>query len=206
MNLFSSCTIDLIGLSPMVIAFFFACIGFAIAHCDAMDGPVITTAKEALDKGNVTPVLKWVKPEYEADVTALFDKTTAVRKEGIEARQIADMYFYETLVRLHRAGEGAPYIGIKPAGKIEPIVKAADRAIESRTLDGLTRHMSEALLQGIQTRYARVVETRKHMNDTVDAGRAFVEAYVEFVHYVQGIYNKITSSAEHHEAVDEHQH
>ena len=170
-----------------------------------MDGPVITTAKEALDKGNVTPVLKWVKPDHEAAIIGLFEKAVAVRKEGIEAREIADMHFLETLVRLHRAGEGAPYTGIKPAGKIEPIVKAADRAIDTRNLDGLVRHLSEALLQGVQTRYARVVETKKHVDDSVDAGRAFVEAYVEFVHHVEGLYREITSTTEHHAALNEHQ-
>jgi hypothetical protein len=29
------------------------------AHCDTLDGPVVMTAKAALEKGDVTPVLKW---------------------------------------------------------------------------------------------------------------------------------------------------
>ena len=48
-------------------------------HCDTMDGPVVKTAQAALSKGDVTPVLKWVKPEQEADVREAFKKTLAVR-------------------------------------------------------------------------------------------------------------------------------
>jgi hypothetical protein len=43
-----------------------------------------------------------------------FTKTLAVRKQSKEAKELADMYFFETLVRIHCAGEGAPYTGLKP--------------------------------------------------------------------------------------------
>ena len=91
----------------------------AAAHCDALDGPVISEARVALEKDDVTPILKWVMPEYENEVRQAFAKTLQVRALGAQAQELADLYFFETLVRVHRAGEGAPYTGIKPAGAIE---------------------------------------------------------------------------------------
>ena len=81
------------------------------AHCDTMDGPVVAAARVALEKGDIAPVLKWVKPEREKEIRAAFARTLSVRAGGPEAKELADMYFFETLVRVHRAGEGAPLHG-----------------------------------------------------------------------------------------------
>src|SRR5512137_76552 len=101
------------------------------AHCDTLDGPVVTEARVALEKGDVTPVLKWVKAENEDEIKTVFKKVLAARSSGKEAKEIADLYFFETLVRLHRAGEGAAFTGLEPAGTIEPAVAAADKAIDA---------------------------------------------------------------------------
>jgi hypothetical protein len=85
-----------------------------LAHCDTLDGPVVQTARTALEKGDITPLLKWVRVEDEKEIKDAFEKTLAVRRKGAEAKELADMYFFETLVRIHRAGEGAPYTGLKP--------------------------------------------------------------------------------------------
>ena len=87
-----------------------------LAHCDTMDGPVIAAARVALEKGDVLPVLKWIRPEDEQEIRAAFSRTISVRAGGPEARALADTWFFETLVRVHRAGEGAPYAGLAPAG------------------------------------------------------------------------------------------
>ncbi len=71
----------------------------AFAHCDTLDGPVVKDARLALDKGDVTGLLKWVRKE---------------------------------------------------------------RAEES-----------------------------------VEAGREFVEVYVQYVHFIEGIHNMVTKGAEH---------
>ena len=104
---------------------------FVFAHCDTLDGPVVKTARDALNIGDVTPILKWVKKENETEMKDLFKKTLTVRSKGKEAQELADMYFLETLVRLHRAGEGEPYNGLKPAGVVEPAVVEADKALEA---------------------------------------------------------------------------
>jgi len=166
----------------------------ASAHCDTMDGPVVRAAKLALDKPDVTPVLKWVKPRYEGEIRTAFQKTLDVRALSAEAKGLADMYFFETLVRLHRAGEGAPYAGIKPAGTaVEPPVAAADKALETGSADPLVRMVTEAVAAGIRERFAHATEKGKHSDDSVEAGREFVAAYVVFVHYVEGLYLAATA-------------
>jgi len=84
-------------------------------HCDTMDGPVVKAAKIALDKGNVNLILPWVPKRAEAELKKAFEKTLRARKLGKEAAELADYWFLETAVRLHREGEGAPYTGLKPA-------------------------------------------------------------------------------------------
>jgi len=86
-----------------------------------MDGPVVTTAKEALEKENVNIILPWAPKEAENEIKKAFEKTVAARKLGKQAREIADLWFFETIVRLHREGEGAPYTGVKPAGLDEGV-------------------------------------------------------------------------------------
>jgi hypothetical protein len=170
------------------------------AHCDTMGGPVIATAQTALETGDVTPVLKWVKPEYEQQIRTLFEKTLIVRKEGPEARELADMHFFETLVRLHREGEGEAYTGLKPEEAVEPIVKLSDQALESGDVDALIEKVAEETTQGIRERFEQVVEARRHMDESVEAGRRFVEAYVTFTHYVE----KIDQAAEGESSHQEH--
>lgn len=168
------------------------------AHCDTLAGPVVITAQAALEKGDITPVLKWVKKENEKEVREAFAKTLAVRKQGKEAKELADMYFFETLVRIHRAGEGAPYTGLKPGEAIEPIVMEADKAVESGSPDHLVKLMTDAVSKGIRDKFAHVKETRRHADESVTAGREFVEAYVIFTHYVERLYNDTVAKVEHH--------
>ncbi len=185
--------------------------GVVRAHCDTMDGPVVRDAKTALAQGDVTPVLKWVKPDSEAEVREAFARTMSVRKLGAEAAQLADTWFFETLVRVHRAGEGAPYTGLKPAGApVEPAVAAADAAIETASPDALVRMVTHAVADGIRERLARVIETREHADGSVEAGREFVEAYVVFVHYVERLHLAAETDPSDHategQATPEHTH
>jgi hypothetical protein len=85
----------------------------------------------ALAAGDVTPVLKWVPVNDEQLIRTAFQNTMQVRKLGGQAQKLADMYFFETLVRIHRAGEGASYTGLKPGAEIDPAIAMADEALES---------------------------------------------------------------------------
>lgn len=170
------------------------------AHCDTLDGPVVATARAAIEKGDVTPVLKWVRKGDEGDIKELFKKTVVVRKQGKEARELADTYFFEALVRIHRAGEGAPYTGLKPAGEVEPSVAAADKALESGKVDNLIKMITDAAAKGIRERFEHARETKKHADESVEAGREFVKAYVDFTHYVERLHMDASAHGGHHHA------
>jgi hypothetical protein len=189
-----------------VTVFFLGSATAVCAHCDTLDGPVIQAAKLALEKGDITPVLKWVKKPQEAELREAFKKTLDVRTKGPEAKELADRYFFETLVRVHRAGEGAPYTGLKPAGAVEPTVAAADKALETGSADELANEIAQAVREGIQKRFAEASERKKHADASVEAGREFVEAYVQYVHYVEGIHNMAAKGAGHHGHAKEHEH
>ena len=170
----------------------------AYGHCDTMDGPVVKTAQAALQKGDVTPVLKWVKAQQEAEIREAFKKTLAVRTLSPEARDLADKYFFETLVRLHRAGEGAPYTGLQPAGTVEPIIAASDKALETGSIEPLTQEIVKLVSDGIHRRFAETMERKKRADENVAAGRQFVSAYVEFTHYIERLHNDAVGQAEQH--------
>ncbi len=178
------------------------CVGArtASAHCDTLAGPVVADAKAALEKGDVTPVLKWVPKGGEDEVRAAFKKALAVRTKGPEAQELADQFFFETLVRIHRAGEGEPFTGLKPADAVEPIIASADKALESGSIEGLAKHVTQAIEAGIRKRFEAAVEAKKHANESVEAGRAFVAAYVAYVHFIEGIHKAAAAVHAHGEA------
>jgi hypothetical protein len=133
-------------------------------------------------------VLKWVKPEQEAGIRAAFDRTLAVRKLSKEAADLADGYFFETLVRIHRAGEGEPYTGLKPSEAVDPGIEAADRALETGAIDGAAAELADRLADGVKARFREVLAKRARMNESVDAGRAYVQAYVGYIHHYEMLY------------------
>lgn len=172
----------------------------AQAHCDTLDGPVVRDAKVALAKGEITPVLKWVKADDEAEIRAAFAQTVEVRKLGAKAQELADRAFFETLVRIHRAGEGAPYTGLKPAGAVEPVIAMADKSLERGSVDELAKTIAGHTEAGIRERFSLALRTNEHANDSVAAGREAVAAYVTYVHYVEGIAKAVHAGPHHGEA------
>jgi hypothetical protein len=161
----------------------------ARAHCDGLDGPVVTAARRALEQGDVTATLAWVRPQDEAEIRAAFQRTLEVRRQGKEARELADLYFFETLVRVHRAGEGVAYTGLKPAGRdLGPAIPAADRAMTTGDVEPIVEMIVHAARQGIRHRFAEAMRTRPHGAGDVAAARSHVEAYVAFIHYVESLY------------------
>lgn len=173
--------------------------GAASAHCDGMDGPVVKAARKALETENVNFVLIWVQKKDEAEVRRAFAQALAVRALSPQARELADRYFFETVVRLHRTGEGAPYTGLKPAGRdLGPAIPAADRALEDGSLDQLKPLLTEAMQKALQEHFAKLLARKNFRPDDLEAGRAYVEAYVEFIHYAERIYEASTRPAAGH--------
>jgi hypothetical protein len=171
----------------------------ARAHCDSLDGPVVKAAQKALDSGNPDFVLIWVRSGDEPEIRAAFEKTLRVRALSQQARELADRYFFETVVRVHRAGEGAPYAGLKPAGvDLGPAIPAADQAIDERSLSPVLKLLIPSMEEGLRTHFEEAVMTKDFKTDDVNAGRKYVNAYVEFIHYVERLYESIGTPSHGH--------
>lgn len=170
---------------------------WVFAHCDGLDGPVVKAARKALDTGNVNLVLIWVQKKDEAEIKKAFQSTRDVRKLNRQAEELADTYFFETLVRIHRAGEGAPYTGLKPAGRdLGPAIPAADKAIETGKADALLKLLSDTVQAEVREKFKDVMAKKKYKADEVEAGREFIEAYTAFVEHVERIFKAAKGEAE----------
>ncbi len=173
--------------------------GPAMAHCDGLDGPVVTAARQALEGGDPNSVLIWVQPRDESALREAFREAMAVRRVGPQAREMADRYFFETLVRLHRAGEGAPYTGLQPGGRdLGPAIPLADRAVASRSDREIARFLAEEAARGVRERFEDLQRKRRFAPDDLAAGREYVESYVAFVHYVEGVHQATMRKAAGH--------
>lgn len=175
-------------------------LGFAtqvFAHCDSMDGPVIRDAQRALESNDVTPVLKWVSPDDESALNELFTLTSSVRDDDEASRTVADNYFFETLVRIHRASEGEGFTGLKPQGSVEPAIAATDRALVAGNIDQLADNIAAAVRNGIKTRFNEAYERKLVADDSIAQGREYVEAYVQLTHFIESIHNTVARGASH---------
>ena len=172
--------------------------GTALAHCDTLDGPVVAAARKALDSGNVSLILIWVQKKDEAEIRNVFQQAVAVRQAGGQAKELADMYFFETLVRIHRAGEGADYTGLKPAGKIELPIAAADKSLETGKLQDVAKLISNRMEEGLHRRFEDVMKKKQYNSSDVAAGRVYTSAYIEYTHYVERLYNAAETLAPEH--------
>lgn len=189
---------SLIAVSAVLAGFLALRPGSVRAHCDTLGGPVVKDGRIALEKGDVTPVLKWIKNGHEAELRSAFAKALAVRGRGPEARDLADRYFLETLVRLHRAGENAPYTGLKDE-PVEAIVAMADEALERGSGQALIKALGDHLAKAVREKYERALTARESKDTSVEAGREFVEAYVAYTHYLEALHSAIVgAAADHH--------
>lgn len=179
----------------------------ALAHCDTLDGPVVRDARSALQKGDVTPVLKWVGKGSEEKIRQAFDKALRDRAGNDSERKRADTRFFETLVRVHRSGEGETFTGLKPAGTTDPSLIAADKALEEGSVTALSEEIAGSVREQLHRRFTEVLAKKKHANDSIEAGRDYVAAYVAYAHYVEAIHALNSSRSEQHRhlhAADEH--
>lgn len=171
--------------------------GPAMAHCDSMDGPVVKDAQRALIDKKLDPVLKWVRAEDEKEIRNAFDMTLAVRNESDTAKSVADRYFFETLIRVHRASEGEGFTGLKPAGSVDPAIAAADKALTDGKVDRLADELAAAVRTGVKERFAKAYEKRQSAEASLAQGRDYVEAYVQFTHFAEGVHNLAKQGASH---------
>jgi hypothetical protein len=169
------------------------------AHCDGLDGPVVKAARAALEARNVALVAIWVEPQDEPEIRTALEQTLVVRSLSPQAKELADRFFFETVVRVHRAGEGAPFTGLKPAERdLGPAIPAADKALEERSLEPLLKLLSETMGERLRQHFNEVITARTYDVADVAAGRDYVRAYVEFIHYVERLYETSLTAAHGH--------
>lgn len=174
-------------------------------HCDTKDGPVVKMAQKALELNDVKIILPYVKEEGEKEVTEVFEKVIEARKSGGVAKEIADLYFFETVVRIHRAGEGAPYTGLKPAGLSEgPVIPLAEEAIETGSIAKLVETLTEMLRGEIQERFKHMLHLKEGADKSVGEAREYVEAMLGLQVWSHKLYQAIKSGP--HEHAGEHRH
>jgi len=193
-------------LTVIIVLLFFSKNNFA--HCDGIDGPVVKASIEALENKDVNLVLMWVKEEYENEVREAFEQTLKVREFSPEAKELADKYFFETVVRLHRSGEGEDYTGLKPAGRdLGPVIPLADQAIENGSIDELVHLIIHSVENKLKENFEEVIHLKDYDRNDPEAGRKFAEAYVRFLHHAEKIYELNQHSNLHsHNSKENHKH
>lgn len=170
-------------------------------HCDTMDGPVVKAAKRALETGNVNLILPWVPKKAEDELKKAFQRTLGVRKAGKEATELADYWFFETAVRLHREGEGMPYTGLKPAGlDWGPVVPRAEKAIEQGNAKEVIEFLAHTVEEELQKRFRNAISRKNYDQNDVDGAREYVQAMLGFVLYSHHLYAYVGEGGEHHSA------
>ena len=167
-------------------------------HCDTRDGPVAKAVKRALDIGNPNPVLIWVPDSAEKEMREVFEMALKARGMGKDAKAVADDMVLETAVRLHRAGEGAPYTGLKPAGLDEgPVVPKAEKAIRTGDPKEVLHFIGHALEEELHRRFERVMSHKDYDENDVAAGREYVRAFIGFVVFSHHLYMGIVGDLPH---------
>ena len=187
------------SLLSVVIVFLLMVFGSfsSTAHCDSYDGPTIKDALKALETNNVNMVMKWISKEQEQEVVSLFEKTYALKPGDKEVYDIVEKHFLETLVRLHRETEGAPYTGLKSAGTTQKIVQLSDQALENKGIDNLLEKLNMHTSKVIREKYEKVAALEKVKNESKEQGRQYVEAYVDYTHTLEALHDILEQGSAH---------
>ena len=172
-------------------------------HCDSLDGPVVTAARTALDAEDVELILPYVHADAEDELRDAFDRAVKARAMGAEAREVADRWFFETAVRVHRAGEGAPFTGLKPAGlEVGPIIPAAEHALDSGSTDELIDVLCTSVRHQVAVRHHHAMVLKSHAANGVEDARAYVEAMLGLQVWAHSVYKQVMADPHAHAGGD----
>jgi len=182
----------------IAIAMFGVSSGVAWAHCDTVNGPTAVDAREALETGDFKEIAIWVGEEQTQELRETFEESLAVYKMGGKAKELAERYFMTTAVRLHRQAEGMQFTGLKPAQPLPPIIAKAEETLENGNLKPVADLLSARLQEETQKWFQNALDAKKnYKGDNVEAGREWVDAYVKYVIYVNGLYKTIQAGPAH---------
>ena len=174
-------------------------------HCDSMDGPVVEAARRALAGEDVDMVLPYVHADGEDEVRDAFDRAVKVRALGDEAREVADRWFFETVVRVHRAGEGAAFTGLKPAGlDVGPAIPAAERALATGSAAELTDVLCGELRHQVEHRLARAMALQDLAPTGVPGARSYVQAMLGLQVWAHAVHRQVTADPHQHMGAHDH--
>ena len=169
----------------------------ALGHCDTRNGPVVMAAREALKTGNINYVLVWVSKKDELEVKEAFRQTLEIRKLNPSLEKWADNYFFETVVRIHRLGEGETYTGIKDAMLPEKTILTVDSALERQAVEQILQLLQSSLQKSLKDKFYSVLVKKHYDPDNVEAGRAYIEKYIDLLHYVENVYGVLNTGRLH---------
>lgn len=167
------------------------------AHCDTESGPVAVAARKALRTGQFEPIAIWVGQEQADELRGTFEQSMAVYRMGGEAQELAEQHFMSEAVRLHRAAEGMSFTGLKPAAPLPPDIAAAEKALETGDVNAVLEPLEAELERNVTRWFERAMEARKQKDESVEAGRKWVDAYVQYVIYVHGLHKTIQAGPAH---------
>ena len=181
----------------LIAIFSFISIQSASAHCDSYDGPALVDAEKALLTNNVDLILKWIDVDMEDEVVPLFHKTYSLKNGDKEIYEIVKKHFFETFIRLHREMEGAPFTGLKPAGTTAHITVMSDKALETGDFKNLLKVLNNHINSQLQEKYDKTKALYKVKDNSVEEGRAYVEAYVDYTHSLEAVHDILSGDVAH---------
>lgn len=181
----------------LIAIFSFISIQPASAHCDSYDGPALVDAEKALLTNNVDLILKWIDVDMEDEVVPLFHKTYSLKNGDKEIYEIVKKHFFETFIRLHREMEGAPFTGLKPAGTTAHITVMSDKALETGDFKNLLKALNNHINLQLQEKYDKTKALYKVKDNSVEEGRAYVEAYVDYTHSLEAVHDILSGEVAH---------
>lgn len=167
------------------------------AHCDRVNGPVATDAREALETGDISHALIWITDKQAEELKSTFEQTLIVYNKGGESQKLAERYFMSETVRLHREAEGMPFTGLKPAQPSSKDIQIAEQTLTSGELDPVTEMLANEIRKKTSELYSRAIEAKSKKDNSVEAGREWVDSYVEYIVFVHKLYQSIQAGPAH---------
>ncbi|MFW9973020.1 MAG: DUF6448 family protein, partial [Candidatus Odinarchaeota archaeon] len=155
-------------------------------------------AKEALSEKNINLILPWVPEEAEEELEKIFKKTLTIREKGKESAELADLWFFENAVRLHRIGEGKGFTGLKPAGlDWGPIVPRADKAIENKNPNEVIDFLKNTIEDKLKEKFQYIMALINYDKNDVKNARKYVHAILDFTLFSNHLYKFLIAGKSH---------
>lgn len=161
-------------------------------HCDTLDGPLVLAAIRALEDNNVNIILPWAPKEAEEEITNAFNLSTKIRNNDNITKKVADRWFFETVVRLHREGEGAHFTGLKPEGlDTGPVIPLTEECYELKDTKKVIEYLQQTVQLDIEKRFNRVIDTSNYDVNDVTAGREHINALLDYMTHSHKLYKSM---------------